>query len=252
MRVLVTNDDGIHAPGIAVLERIARTLSDDVWVVAPADEQSGAGHSLSLVSPIRIQEFAPQRYAVRGTPTDAVMMALGHIIPPPKPTLVLSGVNRGVNLAEDVTYSGTVSAAIEATLAGVPAIALSQETAERAVGEEAFATAQTEAPALIQALLAQGWPKGVLININFPINPARGIRVTEQGLRDHRRLEVVERTDVRGFRYFWFGLGRDFLETGLASDLRAVSDGYVSVTPLQLNLTHRGQMATLGTLLNRG
>src|SRR5690606_33150073 len=138
MRILLTNDDGIHAPGFQVLEEIARQLSDDLWVVAPLEEQSGAGHSLSLSHPVRMQQFGERRFGVRGTPTDCVMMALGRIIEGPKPDLILSGVNRGANLAEDVTYSGTVSAAMEGTLAGIPSVALSQAAVGRPSGPDAF------------------------------------------------------------------------------------------------------------------
>lgn len=253
MRILVTNDDGVNAVGIKVLETIASQLSNDVWVVAPAEEQSGAGHSLSLVNPTRVSKLGERRFAVRGTPTDAVMMALGKLIDGPKPDLVLSGVNRGVNLAEDATYSGTVSAAMEGTLAGLPAIALSQETPERLVNIDAYAPAAALAPDLIRKLLATGWPAGVLININFPalaLDAIKGVRVTEQGFRDHRQLQIEERLDVRGFRYYWFGLGREYYQPGHETDLKAMREGYVSVTPLHLDLTHRPSMAALGAALD--
>lgn len=135
MRILLTNDDGYYAPGLKVLEEIAATLSDDVWIVAPADEQSGAGHSLTLTRPLRVRQHGARRFAVAGTPTDAVMMALAKIMADAKPDLILSGVNRGANLAEDVTYSGTVSAAMEGALAGVRSIALSQAYAREGMGD---------------------------------------------------------------------------------------------------------------------
>ncbi|MGK2285831.1 5'/3'-nucleotidase SurE [Pedomonas sp. V897] len=248
MRILLTNDDGIHAPGFQVLEEIARQLSDDVWVVAPLEEQSGAGHSLSLSHPVRVQRFGERRFGVRGTPTDCVMMAIGRLIEGPKPDLILSGVNRGANLAEDVTYSGTVSAAMEGTLAGVRSVALSQATIERPVGTEAFAAARAHAVPVLKTLLAAGWPENVLININFPPCPAeevRGVRVTEQGFRDYGQPLIEERVDVRGFTYYWFGLGREISEPGHETDLKAVRERFVSVTPLHLDLTHRGSMAAL-------
>lgn len=248
MRILVTNDDGIHAPGLAVLERVARKLGHDIWVVAPAEEQSGAGHSLSLVNPIRVQDYGAQRFAVRGTPTDCVMMALGKLMNGLKPDLLLSGFNRGANLAEDVTYSGTVAAAMEGTLAGVPSIALSQVTVERAVGEEAFAVAETHALLVIQSLLKAGWPAEVLINVNFPPSQqseVQGIRVTEQGFRDMGSSRIEERTDVRGMKYYWFGLGRETDAAGHETDLKAIRERYISVTPLHLDLTHRDTMAHL-------
>ncbi|MEX6724232.1 5'/3'-nucleotidase SurE [Parapedomonas caeni] len=252
MRILLTNDDGIHAPGMAVLEEIAAQLSDDLWVVAPLEEQSGAGHSLTLSQPIRVQQFGPRRFGVRGTPTDSVMMALGKLVDGRRPDLVLSGVNRGANLAEDVTYSGTVSAAMEGTLAGVPSIALSQATIERPVGAEAFAPARAFGVAVIRQLLATGWGtgghKGVLMNVNFPphdVAQIKGVRVTEQGFRDLGATVIEERIDVRGFPYYWFGLGREIREPGHETDIKAMREGYVSVTPLHLDLTHRESMAAL-------
>ncbi|MFN3288786.1 MAG: 5'/3'-nucleotidase SurE, partial [Sphingomonadaceae bacterium] len=168
MRILVTNDDGINAMGIRVLEDIARQLSDDIWVVAPAEEQSGAGHSLTLTRPIRVRKLGERRFAVQGTPTDSVMMALGLLIEGRRPDLVLSGVNRGPNLAEDVTYSGTVSAAMEGTLAGVRSIALSQAMASYVVGRERFAAAEATGADIIRRIIAADWGEGVLVNVNFP------------------------------------------------------------------------------------
>jgi 5'-nucleotidase len=248
MRILVTNDDGINAPGLAVLERVARALSDDIWVIAPAEEQSGAGHSLSLANPIRVQQHGSQRFAVRGTPTDCVMMALGKLMGGLKPDLLLSGINRGANLAEDVTYSGTVAAAMEGTLAGIPSMALSQATIDRPVGEEAFVVAERHALSVIKPLLAARWPQEVLININFPPpqhGDVLGIRVTEQGFRDIGSATIEERTDVRGFKYYWFGLGRETEAPGHETDLKAMRERHISVTPLHLDLTHRNTMAHL-------
>ncbi|MDT7933506.1 MAG: 5'/3'-nucleotidase SurE [Sphingomonadaceae bacterium] len=252
MRILVTNDDGIHAPGIAALERIARRLSDDVWVVAPSDEQSGAGHSLTLTQPVRVREVSPRHFAVRFTPTDAVMIALGLILKDHAPDLILSGVNRGPNLGEDVTYSGTVSAAMEGTLAGVRSVALSQSTEERAVGEDAFVAAEQWGPRVLSGLLRADWPAGVLYNVNFP-RPERGaiqgIKVTEQGFRDYGRVQLESRTDLRGFEYHWFGLGRETAEPGHETDLKAMREGYVSVTPLHLDMTHHASLGPLRAAL---
>ena len=250
MRILVTNDDGIHAPGLAVLEAIAREMSDDVWVVAPSDEQSGAGHSLTLTQPIRVRQFDPRRFAVRFTPTDSVMIALGLLMKDTPPDLILSGVNRGPNMAEDVTYSGTVSAAMEGTLAGVRSIALSQSTEEREVGEEAFAVARHWGPRAIAPLLAMDWPPGVLMNVNFPRGPltrVHGIHVTQQGFRDYGDIAIETRTDPRGFRYHWFGLQRESANPAAETDLKAMREGYVSVTPLHLDLTHYPTIAALRT-----
>ena len=241
MRILVTNDDGIHAPGLTVLEAIARELTDDVWVVAPSDEQSGTGHSLTLTQPVRVREVSPRHFAVRFTPTDAVMTALGLILKDQSPDLILSGVNRGTNMAEDVTYSGTVSAAMEGTLAGVRSVALSQACDDKPVDAGAFAVARAWGPRIIRALTEAEWPKGVLMNVNFPRSdkgPVQGIRVTEQGFRDYGKIAIEERIDMRGFPYYWFGLGREAGQPGHETDLKAIREGFISVSPLHLDLTH--------------
>src|SRR5258707_7123177 len=167
MRILLTNDDGIHAPGLEVLETIARTLSDDVWIVAPETDQSGVSHSLSLNDPLRLREVGPRHFAVKGTPTDCVIMGVRHVMKE-KPDLVLSGVNRGRNAAEDVSYSGTVAGAIEGTVLGIPSIALSQAFTSATRGDPHWATALKFGPDLIRRVLAVGMPRDVLININFP------------------------------------------------------------------------------------
>jgi 5'-nucleotidase len=248
VRILVTNDDGVHAPGIEVLEAIARELSDDIWTVAPAEEQSGAGHSLTLTDPVRVRQLSERRYAVRGTPTDSVMMAIGIVMKDARPDLVLSGVNRGANLAEDVTYSGTVSAAMEGTLAGVRSIALSQ-TFGAEVGEyEPFECARVWGPKVLRALLGMPWTPGVLLNVNFPAvapGEVRGVRVTEQGFHDYDRLIIKERRDMRGTPYYWFGLGPDAKVPGHETDLKAIRESHISVTPLHLDLTHYPSMAGL-------
>ena len=250
MRILLTNDDGIHAPGFAALERIARQLSDDLWFVAPAEEQSGAGHSLTLNRPIRVRELGPRRFAVAGTPTDSVMMALGHLMDGLKPDLILSGVNRGPNLAEDLTYSGTVSAAMEGTLAGIRSIALSQAMADYSFGKESFAAAEEAGPEVIRKIAEADWGDGVLVNVNFPPVPkALGVRVTEQGFRDYGHIRIDARIDPRGFPYYWFGYGREVETPAHRTDLEAIRDGHVSVTPLHLDLTHRQTMAALKATL---
>ena len=253
MRILVTNDDGIHAPGIAVLEAIARDLSDDVWVVAPAEEQSGAGHSLTLASPVRLQQHGERRWSVRGTPTDSVMMAVGIVMKDCPPDLVLSGVNRGANLAEDVTYSGTVSAAMEGTLAGIRSIALSQTLGNLPDDGDLFGCARHWAPRVIRALLAQPHSPGVLVNVNFPgvgAAEVKGIRVTEQGFHDYGRLLIDARRDMRGNPYYWFGLGHDASQPGHETDLKAIREHHISVTPLHLDLTHYPTMAALRDALD--
>jgi 5'-nucleotidase len=246
MRILLTNDDGINAPGFRALERIARQLSDDLWFVAPAEEQSGAGHSLTLTRPLRVRELGERRFAVAGTPTDSVMMALGNLMNGARPDLILSGVNRGPNLAEDVTYSGTVSAAMEGTLAGIRSIALSQQMADYTLGAESFAAAEAVGADIIRKVAAADWGNGVLVNINFPARPdPLGVRVTSQGFRDYGHIRIDARTDPRGFPYYWFGYGREVETPGHRTDLEAVREGYVSVTPLHLDLTHRETIAAL-------
>ena len=241
LRILVTNDDGIYAPGLKVLERIAKQLSDDIWVVAPEVEQSGASHSLTLHDPLRKRRLSSRRFSVSGTPTDCVLMALSQIIPPPRPTLLLSGVNRGANLAEDVSYSGTIAAAMEGTLLGVPSVALSQ--VYRNGHPVHWSTVEAHAPVLLRKLLKRGWPKEVLINLNFPdvaSGAVSGARVSVQGRRDAESIVVHERQDPRGRAYYWIGFRKMSGRPPKNTDLGVVQAGGISVTPLQLDLTHEG------------
>ena len=248
MRILLTNDDGIHAPGLEVLERIARTLSDDIWICAPAEEQSGAGHSLTLTRPVRLRQHDERRFSVTGTPTDAVTMALKRLLPEP-PDLVLSGVNRGANLGDDVTYSGTVAAALEGALAGVRSIALSQVYAKEGMADAVpFDAAEHWGERVLRPLIDLHFAPRTLININFPPITAEavaGVRVVRQGFHDYARGSVVQGTDPRGYQYYWFGLHGFEHTPGHATDLEAIADGFISVTPLQLDLTHEASLATL-------
>ena len=247
-RILVTNDDGIHAPGIEVLERIARSLGDDVWTVAPDVEQSGAAHSLTLRRPLRVRKVADRRFSVNGTPTDCALLAINHILKNRRPDLVLSGVNGGANLGEDVTYSGTIAAAMEATLLGVPSIALSQ--VNRGAGEPPFAIAERHAAEVIRRLVSVSWPLGVLMNVNFPDTsggPVGGFRVGRQGRRIST-IELIEGRDPKGRSYIWIG---DFTSDETAepgTDLDAVMHGAIAVTPLHLDLTHDPSLALLRDL----
>ena len=252
MRILLTNDDGYHAPGLKILEDIAAQFSDDVWVVAPAEEQSGAGHSLTLSRPIRVRQHADKRFAVAGTPTDAVMMALARIMVDHKPDLILSGVNRGANLAEDVTYSGTVSAAMEGALAGVRSIALSQVYSKQGMGDTVpFDVAATWGERVLRPLIDVPLAPDTLVNINFPAVPpdaVKGVKIAQQGRRDYGRLQIVTNRDPRGYEYHWFALGATVETPAHSTDLEAVGDGYVAVTPLHLDLTHRPSLAMLAPL----
>lgn len=244
-RILCTNDDGINGTGLAVLERIALALSDDVWVVAPEQEQSGAGHSLTLRTPLRMRRAGERHYAVEGTPTDAVLMAVGEVLTDRRPDLVLSGVNRGGNLGEDVTYSGTVSAAMEGTLLNIPSIALSQMYP---LGERAdWSVAETHGPDIIRKLATVRWPANVLMNVNFPVGPVDavpGIWVVPTGKRkigDH----IEKRTDPRGYPYYWLGPMRQEEPHAPDTDLGVVNNGGIAITPISLDLTHEATMDAL-------
>lgn len=246
MRILLTNDDGYHARGLAVLERIARTISDDITVVAPAEEQSGKGRSLTLTEPFRVRRHAENRYAVRGTPTDCVMFALAEVMAGAKPDLILSGVNRGGNLAEDVSYSGTVSAAMEGALAGIRSVALSQRYESTGMGDQVpFDTAEAWGERALRPLLDMDWAPRTLININFPsVEPGavQGIKPVAQGLRDYGRVAMDKRSDPRGFTYYWLAMGRLPMVALPDTDLEAIEKGFITVTPLHLDLTHRDSL----------
>ena len=242
MRILCTNDDGIHGPGLKILEEIARALSDDVWVIAPELDQSGVSHSLSLNDPLRLREVGPRRFAVRGTPTDCVIMGARHIMGGTMPDLVLSGVNKGRNVAEDVVYSGTIAGALEGTILGLPSFALSQEFSLETVNSPPWGTASKFAPDIIRKVLAAGVPKNTVINVNFPACPPEavaGIKITRQGKRNLGFLKVDSRRDGRGNPYFWIGFERAAaMETPAeGTDLAALKARYVSVTPLRLDRT---------------
>jgi 5'-nucleotidase len=252
MRILITNDDGINAPGLKILEEVARELSDDVWTVAPELDQSGAAHSLTLREPIRLREVGERCFAVRGTPTDCVIMGVRHILKGDLPTLVLSGVNRGSNMAEDVTYSGTIAGAMEGALLGIRSIALSQTAGAPREGEIRWQTAQAHAAPLIRRLLDTKWPPGVPLNVNFPdCEPAdvQGIAVTRQGRRDKDMLIIDERRDTWGSPYFWFGYERRQSSLVEGTDLAAIYSGRISVTPLDLDLTHAASSKALAAAL---
>ncbi|MGN6517482.1 MAG: 5'/3'-nucleotidase SurE [Rhizomicrobium sp.] len=247
-RILVTNDDGIHAPGLGVAEKIARSLTDDVWVVAPETEQSGASHSLTLTLPLRLREVSEKRFATTGTPTDCVMMAVAEIMKDRKPTLLLSGVNRGSNIADDVTYSGTIAGAMEGTALGIPSIALSQAYGFEEGYQLRWDCAEAHGPEVVRKLLALGWPEETLMNVNFPDcepDQVKGIAITEQGKRDMQTAVMDRRVDMRGNPYFWIGFKRVRSNPDEGTDLRAIYDKKISVTPLHLNLTEFGFLKKL-------
>jgi 5'-nucleotidase len=253
MRILITNDDGIHAPGLEACEKIARAMSDDVWIVAPETDQSGVSHSLSLNDPLRLREVDERRFAVKGTPTDCVIMGVRHVMKQP-PDLILSGVNRGRNAAEDVIYSGTVAAAMEGTVLGIKSFALSQAYNFASRQNPVWDTGIKHAPGLIKQVLDAGMPRDVLININFPDcqpDAVVGVAVTVQGKRDQELLRLDARHDGRGNPYYWIAFGRGGL-AGAApgSDLAALIDNKISVTPLRLDLTDEPFMTRLAEVLD--
>jgi 5'-nucleotidase len=252
MRILVTNDDGIHAEGLDVCEQIARQLSDDVWVIAPEYDQSGVAHSLTLNDPLRLRQVAERRFAVRGTPTDCVIMAARHVLNGKGPDLVLSGVNRGRNAGEDVIYSGTVAGAVEGTVIGVPSLALSQAYASRSGRPPHWETSLRHGPDIIRRIVAEGMPRDVLININFPDcapDKVKRIAVTAQGRRMQERLQIDERQDGRGNPYYWIAYVRHgFAKAPDGTDLAALDEHCIAVTPLRLDMTDEPYMTQLAKL----
>ena len=254
MRILITNDDGIHAPGLEACETIARALSDEVWIVAPESDQSGVSHSLSLNDPLRLREVAERHFAVQGTPTDCVIMGVRHIMKE-LPDLVLSGVNRGRNCAEDVTYSGTVAGAMEGTVLGIPSFALSQAYASANKHKPFWDTAIKFAPDIIKRVLKAGLPRDVLVNVNFPDCPPE--RSRRHG-RSRCRASATRSfcTSTRGataaaIRIIWIAFGRGGI-AGAAegSDLAALNDKRIAITPLRLDLTDEKFMTKLAGVFN--
>jgi 5'-nucleotidase len=251
MRILVTNDDGINAPGLKICEDIARKISDDVWVIAPEHDQSGVSHSLSLNDPLRLRQLGERLFAVKGTPTDCVIMGARHVMEGP-PDLVISGVNRGRNAAEDVLYSGTVAAAKEAAVLGIPAFALSQGYTSANKQQPYWQTAAEHAPKIIERVLTEGIPRDVLVNINFPDCPpgaVKGIAVSNQGKRDAQLLHIDARHDGRGNPYYWIAYARGVKPAGAhGSDLAALADNRIAVTPLHLDMTDQPFLTKLAGL----
>ncbi len=246
-RILVSNDDGIDAPGIQALAKALEVLGE-VTVVAPEREQSAASHSLTLHKPLRVYSRGGRRMAVSGTPTDCVAMAVHHLMDSP-PDIVVSGINRGANLGDDVTYSGTVSAAMEGTLLGVPSIAISQLMWQ----DTGYDTAARFAVKLARTVLSQiergnGLPADTLLNVNVPDLPpdqVKGMRWTCQGKRRFTKEQVIENVDPRGRKYYWVGGTEVEWDGNPNSDHQAVCDGYISVTPVHLDLTNHQALGTL-------
>jgi 5'-nucleotidase len=248
-RVLIVNDDGIDAPGIVLLEEIVRRFTDDVWVVAPDEERSGAGHSLSMSHPIRVRQRDSRHFAIKGTPTDCALLGVYELMQDRRPDVLLSGINRGPNLAEDITYSGTASAAIEGAMLGIPSVALSQVIAYKS--EIHWDTARLYAPIVIERLLTMHWRQGTFVNVNFPNCPpdkVTGIRITSQGMRPPGTFRPVARIDERHVPYYWIKVAYPHGGEADGNDLQAAADNAVSVTPLQLNMTSYDLMPEVTTL----
>lgn len=250
VRILLTNDDGIHADGLAVLERIAAHLSDDVWIVAPETDQSGLAHSLTLSEPLRLRKIDDRRFALKGTPTDCVIMGVRKVMPE-MPDLILSGVNSGANIGDDVTYSGTVAGAMEGTLLGIRSIALSQAYNWEEGRVIPWDTVETLAPDLLKNLMSVDLARGVFLNINFPNCSAKdvaGSQVTDQGKFLHG-LGIEERFDGRGFPYYWLRFGQRSPDQQNGTDVSALRDRKVSITPLTLDLTAREMRERISKVL---
>jgi 5'-nucleotidase len=260
MRILITNDDGISAPGLAVAEEIAGALAGpggEVWIVAPAFEQSGVAHCVSYIRPMRIEQLGDRRFAVEGSPADCVLAGVLEILNGRAPDLVLSGVNRGHNVAEDTLYSGTVGGAMEGALHGMRAVAMSQYYgAVELDGDDAFDAARHHAVPIIRRLLANApWrpdARNLFYNVNFPALPAadvRGIRATVQGNRSGPTFGVKPQTAPNGRRFLWLTHGHGNADTAPGSDSRESHEGYVTVTPLIADLTAHEVVEPLAALL---
>jgi len=239
-RILLTNDDGIHSDGLGTLERALHEIGD-VYVVAPAAEMSGASHSLTLARPLRIRQIDQRHWTVDGTPTDCVTLALHKILPEQeRPHLCVSGINHGGNLGDDATYSGTVAGALEATILGVPGVAVSL------VAREHFDFTEAARVAVLAAkkILAEGLPEGTLLNINVPPGEVKGVKVTRQGMKNARPV-ITEHIDPRGKPYFWIGEQYFRANAEDGTDYRAIEDGYVSITPLKSDMTDHSALTAI-------
>ncbi|MEH6727905.1 MAG: 5'/3'-nucleotidase SurE [Hyphomicrobiales bacterium] len=249
MRILVTNDDGINAPGLAVMREIAEALGSEVWVVAPETDQSGLSHSLTLNDPLRLRKIEDRVYALRGTPTDCVIMGVREVMKD-APDLILSGVNSGQNISDDVTYSGTIAAAMEGTMLLIPSIALSQAYDWDSGAAIPWNVTSTHAPDLLRKILEKGIEPGILININFPscaVEDVAGVQITRQGALTHG-LFIDKRSDGRSNPYYWLTYHRQSQNVLSGTDMDALQQNFVSVTPLKLDLTADDAMSRYSDL----
>ena len=255
MRILITNDDGINAPGLAVLQKIAQDVAGEtgeVWTVAPAFEQSGVGHCISYAHPSLLSQMGPRRFAAEGSPADCVLAGVYHVMPQ-RPDLVLSGVNRGNNAAENTLYSGTIGGAMEAALQDIPAIALSQYFGpDNAKLDDPFEASVAHGAALVRDLWTHGgWddaPYRLFYNVNFPPTPADGVqgrRVVRQGKRPTTRFSIEAQTSPTGRDFMWIKGGPQHEPTGPDTDAQACLDGFIAVTPMRADLTDHALLTAL-------
>lgn len=251
MRILVTNDDGIQSPGIAALAEALSAIGE-VWIVAPDRERTAVAHAVTLHKPLRLHRVAPRTFSVNGTPVDCVNLALLKIMPKP-PCILVSGINKGVNLGDDVMYSGTVSAAMEGTILGVPSVAVSQE------GQTAFrfAVGATYAARVVRLMLDQGLPEETLLNVNIPDRPRRAIKGVRITCLSRRRFHnpIIEKLDPHGRKYYWIAGERVSWSRSKEADHEAIEEGLVSITPIRLDSTHHGvldQFRAWAPIIQRG
>ena len=239
-RILITNDDGYHSEGIIALEEALSELGD-VYVIAPESEQSGASHSLTLSHPLRIRQIDGRHWTVDGTPTDCVTFALNRIIAPSeRPHICVSGINHGANLGDDATYSGTVAGAMEATILGVPGIAMSL-VANRS---HDFSGSMKVAKTIVERALRDGLPDGTLLNVNVPKGEPKGMKVTKQGFKAARPV-ISEHIDPRGKPYYWISEIREGFRAEGNTDFEAIDEGCVSITPMRSDLTNHQALELL-------
>src|SRR5947199_7827501 len=232
-RILLTNDDGIHSAGLVKLEEALREVGD-VYTVAPAAEMSGASHSLTLARPLRIRQIDERHWAVDGTPTDCVTLALNQILAPDiRPDICCSGINHGPNLGDDATYSGTVAGAMEATILGVPGLAFSLASST----SNDFSQAMRVARQITERAMSEGLPEQTLLNVNIPVDELKGVKITKQGFKEARPV-ISELIDPRGKPYYWIGEVRGGFRAEGGTDFEAVDEGFVSVTPMRSDLTN--------------
>ncbi|MEM9677329.1 MAG: 5'/3'-nucleotidase SurE [Pseudomonadota bacterium] len=250
MRVLLTNDDGINAPGLSVLEDLAKTIADEIWIVAPETDQSGLAHSLTLSHPLRARKVRDKCYAVSGTPTDCVIMAVRELVDGPI-DLVLSGVNAGQNIGDYITYSGTVAGAMEGVLLGIPSIAFSQAFLSENIRAIPWDTTHKHGPAVLKSLLDIDLPKDTLINVNFPgcdADDVAGTVVAAQGKFEHG-LGIGKRQDGRGLPYYWLEFMGHPPDDQPGTDIQALRSNHIAITPVRMDMTDHASLDTLRTHL---